>query len=90
MPLLVVLDKYIDRIKKIEAEKPFHLRRPIPSYEEMAKRAGFSKQAFLDFVHNRPRGINREMAGTAIEMLRDCGFEVNASDIISYVAKDSI
>lgn len=89
MSVLVILNEYLDTLRKQEKEKPVNLRRFVPTIDDMADTSNFSRTAFYDFANNKPRGINREMADTAIKVLRSCGFAVDVSDIIKYIPNET-
>lgn len=84
MPVKVVVMEYIDKLKGQERKKPVHERRPIPTVEEMAKAAGISKTGFIDFAHNRTKGINRDLIDSVITQLRACGYDTQLTDVIQY------
>ena len=85
MLIKVVLKEYLDDLRAQEQHKPVHRRRVLPTISELAEAAQVSKPAVNDLLNNANRGINREILGQAIQLLRGRGFQVDVSDLVVYL-----
>jgi len=84
MPVNVDLINYIDRLRESEAKKPLSERRYIPTYTDMAKVAGVTRQGFSGVINNHTVAINRSVIYGAIKSLRECGFDTDFNDVLIY------
>ncbi len=83
--MLIVINDYLDSLKKAETKKPPPERRTVPSIEDLARAADISVSSYYKFAGNRARHINRDMLSATIKLLRACGFDTEITDLLIYV-----
>ena len=84
MPMVVVVDQTIRRLKKEEKKKPPNERLIVPTVRELAINAGISKTAYINFMKNRNDTINKNVVESTLKLLKDCGHNVGYNDIVSF------
>jgi len=84
MDMKIVLTDYLKKIKAEEKAKPLGQRRHIPTQTEIAEMAGVTKQAFSEIVNNNTVAVNRFALAASIKALRDCGFDTDFNDVLTY------
>ena len=85
MSVLVVLEKYVGRLREAESKKPVQLRHFVPTIKELCEVSGASESNFNRFLNNKHRGINRDYVYTSLQLLNARGFPTTFDDILEYI-----
>ena len=84
MAVEVTIKRYLEVVRAQEILKPESERRKVPRIEDFANAASVTKTAFIDFMNNKPRGINRDIMDSSIKLLRKSGFAVGITDLVAF------
>ena len=86
--IYIKLKKYLADLEDIEQQKPQPERRKVPSLRAIAGEIGKSYAAISRIANNHVNGIRFETANAIIETVRRQGFQMDLTDLITYVPKE--
>ncbi len=82
MKVRVTLRDYLKELRNHEKEKPVHLRRAVPTAQELIEAADTSESNFYKFLRNEHKDINRRLAPFPICSIKNkCAFLIKRKQL---------
>lgn len=81
----IVLKNYLERLEQSERVRPAGERRRVPTMDELAREAGIHYVTLNKIANNNISQLSLETGGKIISAVRRFGFEMTASDFVTYI-----
>ena len=88
--MYITLKAYLDHLDALEKSKAEHLRRKVPSMEELARVVGIHPVTLSNIANSNIRQLNLETGGRIITAMRRFGFPMTITDLIAYRPPDDL
>jgi DNA-binding Xre family transcriptional regulator len=88
--MYITLKAYLDHLEAIENSKAVHMRRTVPSMEELARVVGIHPVTLSKIANSNIRQLNLETGGRIITAMRRFGFPMTITDLIAYRPPDDM
>jgi hypothetical protein len=82
--MYITLRSYLEHLEELEASKPPHQRRPVPTMAQIASDIGISAVAMSNIASNKIRQLSLDTGAKIIAAVRSYGFPMDVSDLIAF------
>jgi hypothetical protein len=85
----IVLKGYLERLEQTERARPAGERRRVPTMDELAREAGIHYVTLNKIANNNISQLSLETGSKIISAVRRFGFEMTASDFLTYTPSEN-